>query len=251
MASSLLDLPAVLRCRIYAYGLVTKMRYVIRHLRSPALAKVNKQVRAESLPVFFSECAFTARVRSNYMDMHFIDSCATETDLTGHQGDRLAIMWDLQECAGKLSHTHFGVSTWPRGCKALLNNLRHRENFTARFRDVMLFVYASGSSVLAPSSRSTPEHSRMVLRVSAADKLDIQWIKSWGGSAWPKVLALVRGRAKAKAESLVTARKGFMGFTVEELEAVAAESRYWPQDFSVDRVCPKEIAALRNAEARI
>ncbi|KAK3066948.1 hypothetical protein LTR53_016473 [Teratosphaeriaceae sp. CCFEE 6253] len=156
MASPLLDLPAELRCRIYAYALVTEMR------------------PRRVLPVFFSECAFTARVRSNYMDMHFIDSCAAETDLAGHQRDGLALMWDLQECAGKLSHTHFGVSAWPGGSKALLNNLRHRENFTARFRDVMLFVYASGSSVPAPGSRSTSEHNRMVLRVPATDKLDIQ-----------------------------------------------------------------------------
>ncbi|KAK4953575.1 hypothetical protein LTR10_008173 [Elasticomyces elasticus] len=70
---NIFNLVPELRERMYFYALETGKVRPLHDLRTPTLAAVSKQVRAEVLPIFFTKCHFRANIRSNYQDMAVLD----------------------------------------------------------------------------------------------------------------------------------------------------------------------------------
>ncbi|PIB02976.1 hypothetical protein CB0940_11667 [Cercospora beticola] len=66
-----LDLPAEIRNRIYSYYFAasdTKPQYNLVNYRDPPITLACKQLRRESLPIFFSECTFLLTIGANYFE---------------------------------------------------------------------------------------------------------------------------------------------------------------------------------------
>lgn len=66
-----LDLPAEIRNRVYSYYFATsdtKPQYNLVNYRDPPITLACKQLRRESLPIFFSECTFLLTIGANYFE---------------------------------------------------------------------------------------------------------------------------------------------------------------------------------------
>ncbi|GIZ42398.1 hypothetical protein CKM354_000567100 [Cercospora kikuchii] len=66
-----LDLPAEILNRIYSYYFATsdtQPQYNLVNYRDPPITLACKQLRRESLPIFFSECTFLLTVGANYFE---------------------------------------------------------------------------------------------------------------------------------------------------------------------------------------
>ncbi|KAK5728671.1 hypothetical protein LTR15_001810 [Elasticomyces elasticus] len=228
---NIFNLVPELRERIYFYALETDKVRPLHDLRTPTLAAVSKQVRAEVLPIFFTKCHFRADIRSNHQDMAILDgqdlpsrSELSKEDWHVPSHVRLDPLYRLD-----LSYRQSGSIFGMRGkslSRASVVNLQKWEGSMATFRNVEFRVSVRSCHW----TKSVGWGSVMDIRIPTASKLRpvISYADMHGGSTESWELGVVRSRAKAKVDEIVASRERFVGFTLRDLEAVARQFRYWP-----------------------
>ncbi|KAK3636656.1 hypothetical protein LTR56_000851 [Elasticomyces elasticus] len=229
---NIFDLVPELRERIYFYALETNKLRSLHDLRTPTLAAVSKQVRAEVLPIFFTKCQFRADIRSNHQDMAALDgqdlpprSKLSKMILRGPFDVHLDPLYRLD-----LEYRESGLIVGTRGrslSRASVLNLQKREGYVATFRNVSFRI--SRRSVNRAWERGMA--SVMDVRIATASRLRpvITFTNPEAGEVSESSdLGVVRARAKAKVDEIVLSRERFVGFTLQDLEAVARQFRYWP-----------------------
>ncbi|KAK4889336.1 hypothetical protein LTR27_011873 [Elasticomyces elasticus] len=229
---NIFDLVPELRERIYFYALGTNKVRSLHDFRTPTLTAVSKQVRAEVLPIFFTKCHFRADIRSNHQDMASLDgqdlplrSELSKMILRGPFHVRLDLAYRLHE-----EYRASGLIVGMRGkslSRASVVNLQKREGYVAMFKNVSFRI--SHRSVNRAWDRGMG--SVMDVRIATASRLRpvITFANPEAGEVSESSdLGVVRARAKAKVDEIVVLRERFVGFTLQDLEAVARQFRYWP-----------------------
>ncbi|KAK4901321.1 hypothetical protein LTR27_001879 [Elasticomyces elasticus] len=216
------DLPRPLGCRLTSCFLEQNPLHAHGDFEVPALAMVSKQVRAEMLPIFFSECVFQIHCDSNYRDVKALDILAEQ--------DALPTGTFVNEPNGymKTAHDYSGRITELFITKPLLLGLRKRDHVGA-FRNIELLVGGPRLKATATEVERT-ETSSIVINVPTASKLRprIRFVDPCGGSRRLDELGLVRAKTAARAHKIAETRKNFLGYTIQVLEAIVMELRYWP-----------------------
>ncbi|KAK5724923.1 hypothetical protein LTR17_013412 [Elasticomyces elasticus] len=223
---TIFDLIPELRSRIYGYAVATEKPREIARWKEPVLAMVSKQIRAESLPIFFAECLFSARISSNYAEIANLDSLAARSLLPAsmprystYAGGR-TIFGSFY--VGTLKLDAYGIKV-----DVALDKLQKRDHITPALRNVELRI---SDNEAALSWGRSPEISTMVISVPTASrpKPVIRWVDPEKPSVHPTALALIREKAEAKVANTTASRERFLGFTIEDLKSLAKEFGYWP-----------------------
>ncbi|KAK4889334.1 hypothetical protein LTR27_011871 [Elasticomyces elasticus] len=217
---NLRDLVPELRERIYYFALqIGSPRQIASHsskLKAPTLALVSKQVRSEVLPIFFSKCEFVTRVHSNYAHMPLFDMKPMPALYS--QAMERAKYWH------RLSGT-MGFIDSPDSPRAWIAELEKREGLVASFRNVKFDIRSYSDD------QRGFESSVMCLRVPTATKL--RPVVSFEGPQTaicpPQHLKQVQERVQAEVERIAADREVFVGFTLNDLEVIAEQFKYWPE----------------------
>ncbi|KAK4961947.1 hypothetical protein LTR10_002441 [Elasticomyces elasticus] len=225
---TIFDLIPELRSRIYSYAMATEKPRALAFWKEPVLAMVSKQIRAESLPIFFAECLFSARVSSNYGEIANLDSLAARNLLPASM-PRFSTYMGGQligtSYVGTLSFDVHGIKV-----DVALDKLQERDHIIPALRNVELHI--AGPRVNDPSVSwiLSPEMSTMVIKVPTASrpKPVIQWVDPARPTAHRTELALIRKKAEIKVADIAASRERFLGFTLEDLRSLAKEFGYWP-----------------------
>ncbi|KAK3636658.1 hypothetical protein LTR22_018624 [Elasticomyces elasticus] len=216
----LLDLAPELRERIYYFALKTDSpRQIASYnskLKAPTLALVSKQIRAEVLPIFFSKCKFIAQVHSNYAQVAVFE-------MEPRPALESAVM-DRAKYWHSLSGT-MGYINSPDSPRAWITELERREGFVAAFRNLKIAISTYNDNL------GRFEISAMCLRVPTATKLRpvISFEEPQKVICPPQHLKQVQERVQAEAERIAADRKVFVGFTLNNLEVIAEQFKYWPE----------------------
>ncbi|KAK5722762.1 hypothetical protein LTR15_005995 [Elasticomyces elasticus] len=112
--------------------------------------------------------------------------------------------------------------------KPLLLGIRKRDH-VGTFRNIELLV--GGPRLRATETEvERTETSSIVINVPTASKLRprIRFVDPRGGSKRPDELGLVRAKTAARAQKIAETRENFLGYTIQDLEAIVVELRYWP-----------------------
>jgi len=222
-----LDLLPELRIRIYALAISTNGPRCMT--KAPTLALVSKQVRAEVLPVFFSECTFAIRLHSNYAHIRHIDALAAQNVLAGYvaprrgRGMTLANSFDmvLIDSARAINETIYDRT------RSAINKIHKRDKLQVAFRNVDFFILCQtvwprrgvwGPAELSTFSLRVPTGKHTVEVISADPR----------GSQHLPALVKMRDQAKTIAEEMAASRKRFVGFTLAELDRIERAFKYWP-----------------------
>ncbi|KAK4889335.1 hypothetical protein LTR27_011872 [Elasticomyces elasticus] len=240
---TIFDLVPELRERIYYYAMETEQPRPFLGLKAPALALVSKQVRAEVLPVFFGKCRFMIEITSNFPWMSFMETHKASIPHSKPIGPKKyksrlngsTSIWFGYPAAYHASGRVSGVST----AKSWLARLEKREGVDVAFRNLEVLVVGIESenrirrleetfmNIAVPTARKLRP---VVTEEVASPRGDpIFGPIRVAGTHYAGALAVVRQRAKGKAEELAEQREGFKGFTLGDLEAIAMEFKYWPE----------------------
>lgn len=133
-----LDLLPELRLKIYAYAMGGQRRS-LTDIKMPILAMVSKQVRAEALPVFFSECVFTATIGSNYATISALDNLAARDELPDFSHFHRYFGYGNSDLL-RLSHDQSGYLRIYERSRDIISKWRKRESVDAAFKNVDLRV---------------------------------------------------------------------------------------------------------------
>ncbi|KAK3645192.1 hypothetical protein LTR56_009242 [Elasticomyces elasticus] len=230
-----------LREQIYYYAMETEQPRPLMGLKAPTLALVSKQVRAEVLPVFFGKCRFMVEITSNYPWLRQLKAMGvSHVKPIEHKkyryrlndsNDHIYGYHPTYHAAGRVS----GAST----AKTWLARLEKRDGVNVVFRNLEVLIAAFAQSISGGL-----EETWMTVVVPTARKLRpvvtydeyagppyiprMRYSRRVAGTEHAEELTLFRERAKAKVEGIAEGRDGFKGFTVDDLEVVAAEFKYWP-----------------------
>ncbi|KAK5740826.1 hypothetical protein LTR17_004416 [Elasticomyces elasticus] len=241
---TIFDLVPELRERIYYYAMETGQPRPLMGLKAPTLALVSKQVRAEVLSVFFGKCGFMVEITSNYPWMRQLKAMrVSHVKPTEHKKYKYRLhgsnemMWGYNpayHAAGRVS----GAST----AKTWLARLEKRDGVDVAFRNLEVLIAGIDSETTSKSKKL--EETWITVVVPTTRKLrpvvnydkyagspyasKNRWPKRVAGTEHPEELTLFRERAKAKVEEIAEGRDGFKGLTLDDLEVVAAEFKYWP-----------------------
>ncbi|TKA79741.1 hypothetical protein B0A55_04364 [Friedmanniomyces simplex] len=162
---TIFDLLPELRTKIYAYAMAKEQPREVTLLKTPVLAMVSKQIRAEALPVFFAECMFTVSVRSNYQYQQELDALAARQELP--TGPWAAITTRRHRQLVARSYSSGIIACVEKQTKAMLAGLRDWGHSTTAFRNLELRVHGP---VVGGGLASKCETSVMVIRVPTASK---------------------------------------------------------------------------------
>ncbi|KAK3636655.1 hypothetical protein LTR56_000852 [Elasticomyces elasticus] len=214
------DLLPEIRQEIYCHAMQeTRLNCLSK---APALAMVSKRIRAEVLPLFFRNNQFRFTIISNHAWMSYTKSSPPreKPEEPHRRNGNLSLRFPhgLDDDV-----FHFRISGQIMGMLAgqhWTDRLREREGTEANFRDVYFRVIGINAG-----------ESYMYIRVPTASKLkpvvsyseDADGMKNHG-----RELTVVRERARVRAE-VIAEREGFLGYTLKDMEAIAAEFRYWPE----------------------
>ncbi|KAK4889337.1 hypothetical protein LTR27_011874 [Elasticomyces elasticus] len=217
---NLFDLLPEIRQEIYCYVMQDTRLSCLS--KAPALAMVSKQVRAEVLPIFFRKNQFRFTIISNYAWISTMQSSPPRERPEGphRRNGNLSLRFPLGLDDDVF---HFRISGQIMGMLAgqhWTDRLREREGIEANFRDVDFRILGINAG-----------ESYMYIRVPTVSKLKpvVSYSEDADGMnnhGWK--LAIVRERARVSVEEIAE-REGFLGFTLKDMEAIAAEFRYWPQ----------------------
>ncbi|KAK5675104.1 hypothetical protein LTS10_012178 [Elasticomyces elasticus] len=213
----LLDLPPELREFIYAYATATAYARELGGVKLPTLALVSKQIRAEVLPQFFAQELHVGHVVSNYTQIKFMER---RRNLL-HNAD--AVQREGLSVGDEKERKNNGYFISAKSSKATIERLREREQFVPLFRTVQLKAY---SGYRAPQDTHTiVERATFVLSVPTKRVLrpQVTLVGPDGGSSYPEELARLLARVRTKVEEVAKSRETFLGFTFEDLEAIAKE----------------------------
>ncbi|KAK5740828.1 hypothetical protein LTR17_004418 [Elasticomyces elasticus] len=189
--------------------------------KAPALAIVSKQVRADVLPIFFRKNQFRFTIISNHAWISTMKSSPPRErpEEPHRQNGNLSVRFPLGLDDDVF---HFRISGQIMGMLAgqhWTDRLREREGTEANFRDVYFRVLGINAG-----------ESYMYIRVPTASKLKpvVSYSEDDGMNNHGRELTIVRERARVRVEEIAE-REGFLGFTLKDMEAIAAEFRYWPE----------------------
>ena len=208
----LLELPAEMRNRIYSHALCTNGEPLeLAQLRSPALIAVNKQVRQESMPIFFAETTFIVSTTTNAGDYGKLEVIkARARPLKGWKTyDERAVF--ARKC---------GITGLSRPTRKWLKELGTEE---ATFRHLHFHVSLEGyvtHRVLLLLHMTTPVAGSLISKVVGPQHTFPTPDQKAG-------LAVVIEAAEGVIQDC-KCRSGFRGFTVRDILAIAKAFRYWP-----------------------
>ncbi|KAK5687479.1 hypothetical protein LTS10_001617 [Elasticomyces elasticus] len=217
---NLLDLVPELRERVFYFALKTDSPRQIASqsstLKAPTLALVSKQVRAEVLPIFFSKCEFVTHVYSNNAHVVVLDL----KPMAALEGISMEYIKSRHRASGKLE-----LINSPDSPRAWIADLEKREGLIASFRNVTLTM-----SAYHPESYKF-EHSGVRICVPTASKLRpvVSYEDPHHVFIAPQYRERIREQAKVKIDEIAAKRTVFVGFTLDDLEVIAAQFRYWPE----------------------
>ncbi|KAK5742829.1 hypothetical protein LTR17_003077 [Elasticomyces elasticus] len=240
---TIFDLVPELRERIYYYAMETEQPRPILGLKAPALALVSKQVRAEVLPVFFGKCRFMVEITSNYPWMRQLKAMGvSHVKPVEHKKHKSRLNGSHGVGYGSFPAYHAsGLVSGVSAAKTWLARLEKRDGINVAFRYLEVLVVG-----IDPQTRITRkfEETWMTIVVPTTRKLRpvVTYDEYTGPPYTPRMrsprrvagtkhadeLGLVRKRAKAKVEEIAEGRDGFKGFTLDDLEVMAMELKYWP-----------------------
>ncbi|KAK3629037.1 hypothetical protein LTR56_018273 [Elasticomyces elasticus] len=221
---TIFDLIPELRSRIYSYAMTTEKPRTISRWREPVLAMVSKQIRSESLPIFFAECVFYITLRLNYNDYAMLDSLAARnalpTSKPPYSAEESNPVIRRSFDVGKLYFDYYNSS--PSMTLARLQKIA--------FRNVDLKI--EGPCVPDQSARfgTTRETLWMIISVPTASrpKPVISWVEPKSPSTYKTAIAILCEKAEARAIEIAASRERFLGFSLQDLQELAKEFRYWP-----------------------
>ncbi|KAK4503640.1 hypothetical protein PRZ48_004555 [Zasmidium cellare] len=217
--SHFLRLPAELRNVVYSLIFATTSKPEISSFRPPAITQVSKQLRDESLPLFFAETVFRMPVGGNFESTH-VERI--------RRRDRFLGFLLLRPFFHPSQPNHMAMAgvivarPWPKGTHSKV----------ALFRNVELEVYDTEAMVKGPDGVVDNGSSEiyLVLRLK---------VKAWGamelsvekGKAYPIRHAErsqdVEGtveKATGIAREIAAAKK-FKGFKMKDLQRIATAFR--------------------------
>lgn len=205
------DILPELRIRVYKYAMETDQPRNLQNLKTPTLAAVSKQVRAECLPVFFSECTFTDVIISNYIDVAELDGLAA----------RGALPPTYDNGGHDVHYNRQRAGRWLYGRpKMRLLRVLKGEGVTPAFRNVVIRALCPGST----------GQSDLWLRAPVASKSRpaISFNGSGKGAEELQGLEVLRRQVEAAAVQVASSRERFVGFTFQDLQGVVGAFAYWP-----------------------
>ncbi|KAK3618127.1 hypothetical protein LTR56_024845 [Elasticomyces elasticus] len=223
--SRLFDLPPELRAIIYIYAMEPEPETfnAIENLFIPGLAMVSKQVRAEALPLFFSDGLFLGIICSNYPEIPFLDQEEWFNPVNLDPAERLEL-----EKVKYAKHLTNGLFRSPGSSRAVFTGLRKREQLIPIFRNVQFVVY---SDYFDPSVMvGKCEAITVAITVATSRKMRprLSLLNPEKAIHFPNELQKVFERVRVKVDAIAEAKQTFLGFTLEEVEAIAMEFGYWP-----------------------
>jgi len=191
-------------------------------LKLPVLAMVSKQVRVEALPILFKECDFFVIIEANFGDMGTLNA---EAASDGTRSEDLIIR--------ALRARHDQGARLQTGTKHLMARLA-RESVKVAFRSIEVCVLRP-EVCLEPWRAPRAEKIDTSLRIRVPTATSLRPVISYDttGDYRNGGRALVRDRVKAKLEEIAASRKGFVGYTLNDLRDVAKDCQYWPQGLPV------------------
>ncbi|KAK4918330.1 hypothetical protein LTR49_013880 [Elasticomyces elasticus] len=220
--SRLFDLPPELRAIIFTYAMEPEepdYYNAIESLFIPGLA----MVRAEALPLFFSNGLFHCFICSNYPDIPVLDQEQFFNPASLDPADRLAF-----EKIKATTYLACGLFRSPGNSRSVFTGLRKREQLVPVFRNVQFEVY---SGYVEPGvTGSKCEEITVAITVATSRKMrpQLSISKSEKATRFPNELQKVFERVRVKVDAIADAKQTFLGFTLNELEVIAMEFCYWP-----------------------
>ncbi|KAK4977603.1 hypothetical protein LTR42_001974 [Elasticomyces elasticus] len=199
--SRLFDLPPELRAIIYTYAMEPEPETfnAIENLFIPGLAMVSKQVRAEALPLFFSDGLFHGFICSNYPEIPFLDQ---------------------EEWTNPVN--------LPGSSRSVFTGLRKREQLIPIFRNVQFVVYSDYFDPSVMVGRYEAITVAITVATSRKMRPRLSLLNPEKAIHFPNELQKVFEMVRVKVDAIAEAKQTFLGFTMEEVEAIAMEFGYWP-----------------------
>ncbi|KAK4561284.1 hypothetical protein LTR86_004601 [Recurvomyces mirabilis] len=138
-----------IRLNIYRLAHDTEKPRDLRRMKAPVFAQISKQVRAEALPVFFSECRFTIRLETNGRDTAELDRLVVQGVLSIDHVPTTRLRAEPEEFrrlesryCGLLSSARYQISMLNSGW---LSRLASNDGLTASFRRLDLTMSQEGA----------------------------------------------------------------------------------------------------------
>ncbi|KAK3615974.1 hypothetical protein LTR56_026267 [Elasticomyces elasticus] len=205
------DLPRPLGCLPYACFMRQDPPHAHGEFEVPILAMVSKQIRAEVLPILFSD------------DIETLNTLAVQDALPTR------VFWQEPNDWLRREHNSSGRIEDLFVTKPLLLRLRKRDH-VGNFRNVELLVGGPMVELGTATQETKYETSRVIITVPTAIRLrpQIRFLDPPGGSRFPTELGRLRTKAAARAIQIAETREKFLGYTIHDLEAIVMELRYWP-----------------------
>lgn len=197
---------------------------LLKDLKAPTLATVSKQVRAECLPVFFSQCTFAITVRTNYGSKSDIDALVARNGLPILQG----YAYNGDTSPSGLLRTAAIESGGLQTCTPWLTKLEKREGIVPAFRSIE--IRAAVLSHLY-TYWDIPVLLGLALRVPVASRSRpiVELDEALIGQAEYAMLKGLAGELQAAAEKMASSRERFIGFTIKEMKELVKVFSYWPE----------------------
>ncbi|KAK3677066.1 hypothetical protein LTR78_003271 [Recurvomyces mirabilis] len=229
------DILPEIRLNIYRLALEPeKPRDLLVRMKAPVLAQVSKQVRAEALPVFFSECRFTIRLDTNGKDIEPLDRLVLQgvlaiehvptISLADEPGELRTLesryCWLLVHTRNEIARLH---QTW-------LSRITSSDGFTPSFRKLDLSVSQIGRQNRYRQVNATPPLSMTVqLRAPVATRSfpSITADPRLEGAPEAACSCLI-DRLTEASHKIAESRERFVGFTVADLLKLSMAVKYWP-----------------------
>ncbi|KAK4959411.1 hypothetical protein LTR10_004215 [Elasticomyces elasticus] len=218
--SRLFDLPPELRAIIYTYAMEPEPETfnAIENLFIPGLAMVSKQVRAEALPLFFSDGLFHGFICSNYPEIPFLDQ---------EEWTNPVNLLELEKVK-HAKHLTNGLVRSPGSSRSVFTGLRKREQLIPIFRNVQFVVYSDYFDPSVMVGRYEAITVAITVATSRKMRPRLSLLNPEKAIHFPNELQKVFEMVRVKVDAIAEAKQTFLGFTMEEVEAIAMEFGYWP-----------------------
>ncbi|KAK5717523.1 hypothetical protein LTR17_016057 [Elasticomyces elasticus] len=231
----LFDLPPELRECIYAYAMRLNVPRHLAHFRVPSLAMVSKQVRAEALPIFFSQGLFLGFVLSNYTSLKDPEALRIQFPSGLDEDVQVGLQVGLDE-----RRATYGIIKRKEKSTPALVSPDMREGFTPVFRNVQLHVFSGYDVVpVGPNIEDDDLVDEIMLSIvvpptTLRPHLSLLKIDGVVASVFPEEVAMVCDRIRTRIGKMVSAQRRFLGLSVAELEALASEFCCEPEPDSLN-----------------
>ncbi|CAK3751635.1 Hypothetical predicted protein [Lecanosticta acicola] len=216
------DLPAELRNRVYAFALVDgKVNPSISKFVLPPVTRASKQLRTESLPLFFSENSFQITVFSNFVQRKETrDFFATQA--SGVHGPIPSQAKGPMGRAGRLN------------IKAPVKKIISKAGNSALFREVTFHVISTDQFTAAQKSDRPVPYSTAHLSLSVDGRSGV--LASWESGALHPDKRWFAAYAKQDVDEAldgaikvaydIAERAEFRGFSLRDLERIGNAFRF-------------------------